>query len=135
LYFDAVSQIERPAWSVGRAALVGDAAYCPSLLAGEGSAFAMAGAYILAGELQQCEGNPAAFAAYERRFRPFIERKQKSARAFASSFAPKTRRGLCIRDLVLRVGAIPAVGDRLMRRFVLDQFELPEYARCTADFH
>jgi 2-polyprenyl-6-methoxyphenol hydroxylase-like FAD-dependent oxidoreductase len=133
MYFDAVSQIELPAWSLGRAALVGDAAYCPSLLAGEGSAFAMAGAYILAGELQQADGDPAAFAAYERRFRPFIERKQKSARAFASSFAPKTRRGLFVRDLVLRVGAIPAVADHLMRRFVLDHFDLPEYAPCTAD--
>ena len=36
LYFDAVSQIVLPCWSQGRVALVGDAAYCPSLLAGEG---------------------------------------------------------------------------------------------------
>ena len=43
LYFDAVSQIQLPFWSQGRSALVGDAAYCPSLLAGEGSAFAMGG--------------------------------------------------------------------------------------------
>jgi len=49
LYFDTVSQIELPIWSRGRVALVGDAAYCPSLLGGEGSAFAMAGAYLLPG--------------------------------------------------------------------------------------
>jgi 2-polyprenyl-6-methoxyphenol hydroxylase-like FAD-dependent oxidoreductase len=133
LYFDAVSQIELPAWSAGRVALIGDAAYCPSLLAGEGSAFGMAGAYILAGELQQADADPAAFAAYERRFRSFIERKQKAARAFASSFAPKTRLGLVVRDLVLRVGALPAVADHLMRRFLVNQFELPEYAPCKAD--
>ena len=133
LYFDAVSQIELPAWSLGRAALVGDAAYCPSLLAGEGSAFAMAGAYILAGELQQADGDPAAFAAYERRFRPFIERKQKSARRVRVQLCTQDAAGAPFRDLVLRVGAIPAVADRLMRRFVLDQFELPEYTPCTAD--
>ena len=33
--------------------LVGDAAFCPSLLAGQGSALAMIGAYVLAGELGQ----------------------------------------------------------------------------------
>jgi 2-polyprenyl-6-methoxyphenol hydroxylase-like FAD-dependent oxidoreductase len=109
-------------------ALVGDAAYCPSLLAGEGSAFAMAGAYILAGELQRSGGDYArAFAAYEQSFRPFIERKQRSARAFASSFTPATALGLFVRDVVLRLGAIPVVADSLLRRFVVDRFELPAY--------
>jgi 2-polyprenyl-6-methoxyphenol hydroxylase-like FAD-dependent oxidoreductase len=128
LYFDEVSQIAMPSWSLGRSVLVGDAAYCPSLLAGEGSSFAMAGAYILAGELGQCGGDfTSAFAAYERRFRPFIERKQKAARAFASSFAPKTTFGLFLRDQVLRLSAIPAFGDFMMRRFVEDRFALPDY--------
>ena len=127
LYFDAVSQIELPAWSRGRTALVGDAAYCPSLLAGEGSAFAMAGAYILARELDSAGGDHArAFSNYERRFRPFIERKQKSARAFASSFAPETSFGLFVRDQVLRLSGIPAIGDFLMGRFVADRFLLPD---------
>lgn len=127
LYFDAVSQISLPCWSRGRTALVGDAAYCPSFLAGEGAAFAMAGAYILAAELERAGGDYAqAFAAYERRFRPFIERKQKSARCFASSFAPRTSFGLFVRDQVLRLGGIRPVGDFLMRCFVADRFPLPD---------
>ena len=127
LYFDSVSQIALPAWSQGRIALVGDAAYCPSLLAGEGSAFAMAGAYILAGELDKAAGDHTrAFAAYQSRFRPFIERKQKSARAFASSFAPKTSFGLFIRDLVLRMSSAPFVADFLMSRFTDDRLTLPD---------
>lgn len=127
LYFDAVSQIVLPSWSLGRAALVGDAAFCPSLLSGEGAALAMAGAYILAGELGRAPGDHArAFAAYERAFRPFMEGKQKSARAFASSFTPKTSFGLFVRDQVLKLGAIPAVGNLLMRQFVTDRFLLPE---------
>jgi len=126
LYFDAVSQIVLPCWSQGRVALVGDAAYCPSLLAGEGAAFAMAGAYILAGELERAPGDYAqAFANYERRFRPFVEGKQKSARAFASSFAPKSPLGLFLRHQVLRLSAIPAVADWIMRRIVTDSFVLP----------
>jgi 2-polyprenyl-6-methoxyphenol hydroxylase-like FAD-dependent oxidoreductase len=50
-YFDRVSQIRMPAWTRGRVALVGDAAACPSLLAGQGSALAMVEAYVLATEL------------------------------------------------------------------------------------
>ncbi|HET8898397.1 MAG TPA: FAD-dependent monooxygenase, partial [Rhodanobacteraceae bacterium] len=51
LYFDSISQIRMPAWSQGRVALLGDAAACPSLIAGAGCGFALAEAYVLAGEL------------------------------------------------------------------------------------
>jgi len=35
LFFDVISQIRMPAWSRGRVALVGDAAYAPSFLTGQ----------------------------------------------------------------------------------------------------
>ncbi|HEY5779855.1 MAG TPA: FAD-dependent monooxygenase, partial [Terrimicrobiaceae bacterium] len=41
VYFDRVSQIKMEKWSQGRVGLVGDAAFCPSLLAGQGAALAM----------------------------------------------------------------------------------------------
>ena len=86
---DGVTQVALPTWSRGRTALLGDAAYCPSLLAGEGAALAMAGAYLLAGELGRAQGNHRiAFPRYEQMFRPFIERRQRAARSFASSFTP-----------------------------------------------
>ena len=44
LYFDRVSQIKMETWSRGRVALVGDAAFCVSLMAGQGSALAMTAA-------------------------------------------------------------------------------------------
>jgi 2-polyprenyl-6-methoxyphenol hydroxylase-like FAD-dependent oxidoreductase len=87
----------------------------------------MAGAYVLARELDHYGGDHArAFAAYESRFRPFIEQKQKSARAFASSFAPRTSFGLFVRDQVLHLSSIPFVAEFLMRRFVSDRFILPD---------
>jgi 2-polyprenyl-6-methoxyphenol hydroxylase-like FAD-dependent oxidoreductase len=128
IYFDSVTQIRLPSWSRGRSVLVGDAGYCPSLLAGEGSGFAMAGAFILAGELQVANGDlEKAFRMYEQRFRGFIDRKQRAAQMLASSFAPKTRFGLFFRDLVLQAAAFPFVRTWMMRRFVSDQFDVPVY--------
>lgn len=70
LYLDRVSQIRmgtaERSWSRGRVALVGDAAFCVSLLAGQGSGIAMAAAFILAGELRRAAGDyEAAFARYQ----------------------------------------------------------------------
>ena len=65
IYFDRVSQIRMDRWTKGRTALVGDAAACVSLMAGEGTGLAMAEAYVLAGELRNCGGDyGAAFARY-----------------------------------------------------------------------
>jgi 2-polyprenyl-6-methoxyphenol hydroxylase-like FAD-dependent oxidoreductase len=77
-------------WSRGRIALIGDAAFCVSLLAGQGSALAMVSAYILAGELYRCNADYAeAFRRYQNLFAPFVRKKQKAALRFASlDFSP-----------------------------------------------
>ena len=125
LYFDAVAQVRLPRWSNGRVVLLGDAAYCPSLLAGQGSAFAMAGAYVLANELAAAGGDyRAAFTAYEQRFRPFIDAKQRAAERFGGWFAPRTRAALRIRNLVTRVMNVPWMGEWLIGRSLGDRFEL-----------
>jgi 2-polyprenyl-6-methoxyphenol hydroxylase-like FAD-dependent oxidoreductase len=104
LYFDRVSQIVMPSWTKGRVSLIGDACACPSLLAGEGSAMAMAEAYTLAGELDVAQGNHAsAFEMYEQRLRPYVERKQKGARNFAASFVPRSAYGLWLRNASINV--------------------------------
>ena len=108
LYFDSVSQIKLEKWSQDRVALIGDAAFCVSLLAGQGSALAMTAAYVLAGELAKSKGDyEAAFRRYEGSLRPFMEKKQEAARTFASSFAPKTRFGLFVRNQVMKALRIP----------------------------
>jgi 2-polyprenyl-6-methoxyphenol hydroxylase-like FAD-dependent oxidoreductase len=129
VYFDSVSQIRMPRWSAGRVALIGDAAYCPSLLAGAGAAFAMLGAYVLAGELKRANGDHvAAFAAYEGRMRPFIEEQQTSAEQFARWFAPKTAFGIFLRDSVLNLMRFQPLGTWLSRRMFAGTFDLPDYA-------
>ena len=127
VYFDRMSQIRMPRWSDGRVALVGDAAYCPTLLAGEGSALAMAGAYVLAGELAAAGGDHVvAFRRYEELLRPMIEAKQRGAERFLSSFAPPSRRSLFFQTRVTRLLGWSWLAERLARRW-LDPIELPDY--------
>ena len=127
IYFDRVSQISMPAWSKGRVALVGDAAACVSLVAGEGTGLGMTEAYVLAGELCQSIDHLEAFASYEGRLRRFIEGKQKAARAFASSFTPKTSFGVWFRNQATRLMAIPGVPGLLVGAQMRDDFALPRY--------
>ena len=88
IYFDRVSQIQMDTWSQERIGLIGDAAFCPSLLAGQGAALAMIAAYVLAGELSRVASQPKeAFRRYEQQLQPFIKGKQNAAAQFASSFA------------------------------------------------
>ncbi len=95
VYFDRVSQIRMDRWTNGRTALVGDAAACVSLLAGEGTGLAMAEAYVLAGELSDAGNDHArGLSQYEARMMPLLRRKQAAAAKFASSFAPKTSTGI-----------------------------------------
>jgi 2-polyprenyl-6-methoxyphenol hydroxylase-like FAD-dependent oxidoreductase len=131
LYFDRVSQIRMHAWSRGRVALVGDAAFCVSLLAGQGSSLAMTAAYILAGELAISPNRPQeAFRRYEERLRPFIYTKQQAAQRFAAAFVPKTRLGVFFRNQVLKAFRVPAIAKIAIGQDIRHQLELPRY-RCT----
>jgi 2-polyprenyl-6-methoxyphenol hydroxylase-like FAD-dependent oxidoreductase len=128
LYFDRVSQIRMPKWSQGRIALVGDAAYCVSLVVGQGSALAMTGAYVLAGELARvCGRHVEAFANYENVLRAFIGSKQRGAKRFAAAFAPKTPWGLFLRNQVIRASAIPGVARLAFGSDIIDKLQLPDY--------
>jgi len=90
-YFDSISQIKMDRWSEGRTALLGDAAYCSSPLSGMGTGMAVVGAYILAGELHEANGDyTVAFARYEAQMRDYVGRCQKLAEG-ADWFIPQTR--------------------------------------------
>jgi 2-polyprenyl-6-methoxyphenol hydroxylase-like FAD-dependent oxidoreductase len=128
LYFDRVSQIRMDAWSQGRVALVGDAGFCVSLLAGQGSALAMTAAYVLAGELAISQDRPLkAFRRYEERLRPFIQAKQQAAERFAAAFVPRTRPGVFFRNQVIKAFRVPAIARIAIGQDVRDQLELPRY--------
>lgn len=125
LYFDRVSQIRMPAWTRGRVALIGDAAHCASLLAGQGAALAVVDAYVLAVELARASSHADAFAAYERLLMPFVLRKQDAAARFAGSFAPRSSLAIAFRNLVTRAFAVPGVARLAIGASLVDAIELP----------
>jgi 2-polyprenyl-6-methoxyphenol hydroxylase-like FAD-dependent oxidoreductase len=130
LYFDSVSQIRMQHWSRGRIALVGDAAFCVSLLAGQGSALAMISSYVLAGELAAAHDDryELAFGRYEALLRSYIAAKQSAAERFAGAFAPKTQFGLSFRNLVIRAFAFPGLAKLAIGSDIADSLELPAYS-------
>jgi 2-polyprenyl-6-methoxyphenol hydroxylase-like FAD-dependent oxidoreductase len=101
LYFDTVSQVRMDRWSSGRVALVGDAAYAPAFLSGQGTSIAIAGAYVLASELVRTDRPEAAFAAYERRLRAYVEKNQNLALRSDSSVISRTPSQLLRRNATL----------------------------------
>jgi 2-polyprenyl-6-methoxyphenol hydroxylase-like FAD-dependent oxidoreductase len=106
LFFDVISQIRMPAWSRGRVALVGDAAYAPSFLTGQGSSLALVGAYMLAGALATARDHGTAFADYERGTRGFVEQNQALVAEGDALLFPTTAEALARRDALLRRGNV-----------------------------
>nr|WP_245356322.1 FAD-binding domain [Paeniglutamicibacter kerguelensis] len=126
-YFDSVSQIRMPSWTRGRVALVGDAAACPSFLAGQGSALAMVEAYTLAAEIARGGDHRVAFARYEERLMPLLASKQAAAEGLGLAFAPKNRVQLLARTTVMKAMGLPHVADIVMGRSFHDAVELPPF--------
>ncbi|RYU93614.1 FAD-dependent monooxygenase [Emticicia agri] len=96
VYLDRIGQIKAPRWSVGRLAMIGDAAYCPTPLSGKGTTLAIVGAYLLAGELAKHENHQDAFKAYEERMRPYVEKVQNLPPGVPWMVYPKTRFGVAV---------------------------------------
>jgi len=128
IYFDRVSQIHLPRWFSGRICLLGDAAACPSLLAGEGTGLAMTEAYVLAGELHRADGDfTKAFAAFDARLRSFVTAKQKMALRFRSFFAPQTALALKVRNVAVTALSIPSFAKLFLASSLHDDLNLPHY--------
>ncbi|MFD3485582.1 FAD-dependent monooxygenase [Streptomyces sp. NPDC058665] len=107
VFFDAVSQIRMPRWSSGRVALVGDSAYAPSFLTGQGTSLALVGAYMLAASLTDRD-HATGFAAYEHDTREFVTLNQGLVGEGGATLFPTTAEALEQRNERLRgLRAIP----------------------------
>ena len=88
----------------------------------------MVGAYILAGESKLANGNyKSAFVEYENIFKPFINKKQKSAQSFAKSFVPKSNFGIWLRNQAFKLMSFPLFTNILFNQFKDNGLNLKEY--------
>jgi len=133
VYFDGISQIHAPRWFNGRTGMIGDAAYCPTPLTGMGTTLAIVGAYLLAGELSRHNNHEAAFIAYEKRMRPFVEEVQSLPPGVPWLAHPKSKFGVAIVNTVAGILASSFV-KRIGKLFesknkdvTKDEIELPDF--------
>jgi 2-polyprenyl-6-methoxyphenol hydroxylase-like FAD-dependent oxidoreductase len=118
-YFDAFCQVHMDRWYQGRTVLLGDAGYCGSPLTGLGTAMALVGAYVLAGELSGSrDDNAAAFARYQREMAAYVKQCQTLPPGGIRGFAPGSR--LAIR---LRNASMGAMTRWPMRAVLAKQFQ------------
>ena len=99
-YFDSLSQVRMDQWHQGRTVLLGDAACCASPLSGLGTALALTGAYVLAGELAAApDDHEAAFARYHDEMRDYARLCQALPGGGIKGFAPGSALAIRLRDL------------------------------------
>ncbi len=130
LFFDSVSQIYMPAWSKGRVVLAGDAAHATSFMSGQGSSMALAGAYVLAGEIATKADYSSAFEAYEKLVRPFVEMNQALVDEGKRIMIPDSQAEIDARNEMLRTMAAEAGGKVARKdgsREIHGALTLPDY--------
>lgn len=132
-YFDSMMQIHMPAWSKGRFAVVGDAAYGPSFFSGQGTSLALVGAYVLAGELATQPDHETAFAAYDRTARAFVEANQATALNGGDVMVPNSRFKIWVRNrmlglapLLTRLGLVGRKSRELNSALKIKDYAMPD---------
>ena len=118
-YANELVQVKTPSLSQGRFVLVGDAGYAAGPTGG-GTTLAIAGAYILAGEVasEKHKGDIAAgLKGYEEKMRPIIDDLQKIPPLVPGIFAPQTEWGLWLRNHVFAFVAWTRILEYLQRFF------------------
>ncbi|WP_281690673.1 FAD-dependent monooxygenase [Pseudonocardia thermophila] len=132
LVFDSIDQVRMDRWTIGRVALVGDAACSPSSLTGMGTCMAVVGAYVLAGELGRARhDHRAAFARYEEIMQPYVAQAQELPPGGMAGYAPRSRFGITLSTLSMRSMTrwpVRAIAARFFAK--ADAIDLPDY---TAD--
>lgn len=133
-YFGPMSQVQASTWSKGRLVLLGDAAHCPTPFTGKGTALALVGAYVLAGEIKKCATHTKAFQAYESMLRPYAEHSQHElSPRLIRLMHVKTRFGIAVARILQRFFG-SALMQALLRpsaaaqaRKIDKDFTLPSY--------
>jgi 2-polyprenyl-6-methoxyphenol hydroxylase-like FAD-dependent oxidoreductase len=128
-YSDQIAQVKLPRWYNKRCALVGDAAYCPSVLTGQGTELALLGAYVLAGELGENLNDPeTAFKKYDARLRDYVQAQQSIPIGGKAHrlLNPQTWWGVWLMQMVVWLFSKANIG-RLLPEIAESPYKLPDY--------
>ena len=101
VYMDPLIQIDIKRWYQGNVVLLGDAAYCLTLLSGQGASTAFWGACCLA-EAMVSQSKEQAFAIYDATLRPVVAEIQPATRMAAKWYIPRTYPLYLARDSAMR---------------------------------
>ncbi|MEV4318957.1 FAD-dependent monooxygenase [Actinocrispum sp. NPDC049592] len=113
LYFARTGEVKVDHWYRGRTVLLGDSAFGGSL--GMGTSMALVGAYVLAGELAAANGDhTVAFPSYDREMRDYVKINMKRPPGGPNGFAPRTRRGIWMRNQFMRMLPHLPGGSKMM---------------------
>ncbi|MBL1077159.1 FAD-dependent monooxygenase [Nocardia sp. 2] len=128
-YFDELVRIDMPTLSAGRVTLLGDSGFCGSPMTGMGTAMAIVGAYVLAGEIAATPGDLAgAQARYEEIVTPFLAKAKELPGGGIKMMLPNTEFGLKAAQLMGKLMTTRVMRPVMMK--MLDQTEdyvLPVY--------
>lgn len=138
LYVEHLAQVRAARWTSGAVALLGDAAWAVTPLAGQGTSLAIAGAQVLVGEVEAAlaAGGTVAegLVAYERVMRPVVEDVQDLPPGVPRLAYPRSRVAVAAARTALRVA-----GSRPARRLAGllpggddgPAWEVPDYPALT----
>ena len=118
-YANELVQVKIPSLYKGRFVMVGDAGYAAGPTGG-GTTLAIAGAYILAGEVGSGKHKGdivAGLKGYEEKMRPIIDDLQKIPPLVPGIFAPQTYWGLWLRNHVFAFVAWARILEYMQKFF------------------
>jgi 2-polyprenyl-6-methoxyphenol hydroxylase-like FAD-dependent oxidoreductase len=118
-YFSSLDQISMDNLYKDRVVLVGDAGYCPSPASGQGTSMAIVGAYVLAGELLNSNGEyQQAFESYQDLMQDFIIKNQDLAHIVLEEMLPKSQSQLWFQSTFLKVISHFAIKEKILSKML-----------------
>lgn len=137
-YASEIVQVKLPRLYKGRFVLVGDAGYATGPTGG-GTSLALAGAYMLAGEIAKHDGDLAAgLEGYEQQMRPLIKEMQKIPPLIPIILAPQTAWGIFLRNWAFAFVAWSGIVE-FVQKFLgagfgsTKDFPIPDYRWPTGE--
>ncbi|WP_067568742.1 FAD-dependent monooxygenase [Nocardia acidivorans] len=128
-YFDELVRVDMPSLFQGRVVLLGDSGFCGSPMTGTGTAMAIVGAYLLAGEIAATPADlDAALVRYQEQVTPFLDKAKEIPGGGIQLMLPTSKIGLKMMQQVGRLMTTKLFRPIMMKMLDSTQdYVLPTY--------